>query len=212
MNINEIKELLTQKAAEVKVTIPPHDQNNKDAAPVAPPATEDKPKSKRSRGKKAEVNSDKQVAVVPSDNNIEAVVAKLLKPGIDYGMVPGCKKPSLLKAGAEKLAVHYGLRSEVEITNRIQLLEKNFISYEVRVTLRNDQGFIVSQGVGCCNNGEKKYTSSSLADVINTVIKMAKKRAFVDAVLTAAGASGLFTQDMEDIANYAADSKLEAIG
>jgi len=35
---------------------------------------------------------------------------------------------------------------------------------------------------------------------INTVLKMAKKRAYVDAILTATHASGIFTQDMEDIA------------
>ena len=39
----------------------------------------------------------------------------------------------------------------------------------------------------------------------NTVLKMAKKRALVDAVLTATAASDIFTQDLEDIsANLAA--------
>lgn len=37
------------------------------------------------------------------------------------------------------------------------------------------------------------------ADYYNTVLKMAKKRAFVDAVLTATGASDIFTQDIEDM-------------
>lgn len=37
-----------------------------------------------------------------------------------------------------------------------------------------------------------------LADYWNTVLKMAKKRALVDAVLLATGASALFTQDLED--------------
>jgi hypothetical protein len=38
-----------------------------------------------------------------------------------------------------------------------------------------------------------------LADTYNTVKKMAKKRAFVDAVLTVTGASDMFTQDVEDL-------------
>jgi hypothetical protein len=37
------------------------------------------------------------------------------------------------------------------------------------------------------------------ADYYNTVLKMGKKRAFVDAVLTATGASDIFTQDIEDM-------------
>ena len=37
------------------------------------------------------------------------------------------------------------------------------------------------------------------ADYYNTVLKMGKKRAFVDAVLTATGASDIFTQDIEEM-------------
>jgi hypothetical protein len=37
------------------------------------------------------------------------------------------------------------------------------------------------------------------ADYYNTVLKMAKKRAFVDAVLTVTAASDIFTQDVEDL-------------
>lgn len=38
------------------------------------------------------------------------------------------------------------------------------------------------------------------ADYYNTVLKMAKKRAHVDAILTATAASDIFTQDLEDMA------------
>jgi hypothetical protein len=37
------------------------------------------------------------------------------------------------------------------------------------------------------------------ADLANTILKMAKKRALVDAVLTATAASDIFTQDVEDL-------------
>jgi hypothetical protein len=37
------------------------------------------------------------------------------------------------------------------------------------------------------------------ADYYNTVLKMAKKRAHVDAILTATAASDIFTQDVEDM-------------
>ena len=50
---------------------------------------------------------------------------------------------------------------------------------------------IVSQGAG-------REENTDLADTYNTVLKMAKKRALVDATLTATAASDCFTQDLED--------------
>jgi hypothetical protein len=44
----------------------------------------------------------------------------------------------------------------------------------------------------------QREDNQDLADVYNTVIKMAKKRAMVDAVLTATAASDIFTQDIEE--------------
>ena len=53
--------------------------------------------------------------------------------------------------------------------------------------------------------GGEKVENDNPADHYNTVLKMAKKRALVDAVLTATAASDIFTQDLEDItANIAA--------
>jgi hypothetical protein len=51
---------------------------------------------------------------------------------------------------------------------------------------------IVSQPVG-------KVVNADIADVYNTVLKMAKKRALVDATITACAASDIFTQDVEDL-------------
>jgi hypothetical protein len=52
---------------------------------------------------------------------------------------------------------------------------------------------IVRQTVGRTENPD-------IADVKNTILKMAKKRAKIDAVIAATRSSGIFTQDMEDIA------------
>lgn len=46
----------------------------------------------------------------------------------------------------------------------------------------------------------EKMENPDLADQYNTVLKMAKKRALVDAVLTATAASDIFAQDLEDLA------------
>ena len=45
-----------------------------------------------------------------------------------------------------------------------------------------------------------RVENPDIADTFNTVLKICKKRAHVDAVLTATAASDLFTQDIEDIA------------
>ncbi len=60
--------------------------------------------------------------------------------------------------------------------------------------------------------GGEKVENDNPADNYNTVLKMAKKRALVDAVLTATAASDIFTQDLEDItANIAATTPAVAV-
>ncbi len=54
------------------------------------------------------------------------------------------------------------------------------------------QGWMVAKG------GEK-VENDNPADHYNTVLKMAKKRALVDAVLTTTAASDIFTQDLEEL-------------
>lgn len=48
-----------------------------------------------------------------------------------------------------------------------------------------------------CEMGEK-MENPDIADTYNTVLKMAKKRAYVDGILSATAASDIFTQDIED--------------
>ncbi len=60
-------------------------------------------------------------------------------------------------------------------------------------TKKNDSGkYMIS------TYGEKVEHDNS-ADYYNTVLKMAKKRSHVDAILTATAASDIFTQDIEDM-------------
>lgn len=58
---------------------------------------------------------------------------------------------------------------------------------------------IEAEGIGSCNSKERKYIKQDSYSIINTILKMAKKRAFVDAVLSATRSSGIFTQDIEDL-------------
>ena len=59
--------------------------------------------------------------------------------------------------------------------------------------LINRQGQVVGQGRGVAELRETSMTSANMA------VKMAEKRAYVDAVLRAAGLSQYFTQDLEDM-------------
>jgi hypothetical protein len=73
--------------------------------------------------------------------------------------------------------------------------------------LLGGKGFVPKKvdGVWMIAKGGEKVEHDNPADHYNTVLKMAKKRALVDAVLTATAASDIFTQDLEDIsANLAA--------
>jgi hypothetical protein len=82
-------------------------------------------------------------------------------------------------------------------------------SYESKYRWRwewwNSKGAPVGEGWETFRkrNGDTSYrrriANPDLADVWNTVVKMAKKRALVDAALTISGASEKFTQDVEDM-------------
>ncbi|MBV9468086.1 MAG: hypothetical protein JO316_19020 [Abitibacteriaceae bacterium] len=121
--------------------------------------------------------------------------------GEDYGVIPGTQaKPTLFKPGAEKLNAIFGLAPLVEITNRVEDWDESFVAYEVKVTLLNKRSSQVeAEGIGSCNSHERRYKSQDAANIANTVLKMSKKRALIDATLSATRASGLFTQDLEDM-------------
>ena len=68
------------------------------------------------------------------------------------------------------------------------------------MTLINKRtGIVEAEGIGNCNSREKKYRTQDAFGISNTLLKMAKKRAFTDAVLSATRSSDIFTQDMDDI-------------
>ena len=132
---------------------------------------------------------------------LQEFVRDQMVDGEDYGVIPGTgSKPTLLKPGAEKLNAIFGLAPIVEITNRVEDWDSGFVAYEVKVTLLNKRTTNVeAEGVGACNSRERKYKNQDAANIANTILKMAKKRALIDATLSATRASGIFTQDLEDL-------------
>lgn len=151
---------------------------------------------------------------------LKEFVGKQLKKGNDsdgdYSVIEGTKKPSLLKPGAEKLCQLFGLKTEMEKTEQILDHNGNFAMLTYRCTVIHIRtGEQIAQCEASCNSKEKKYATRSrwikakgkadekvveetpIYDVLNTLMKMAQKRAFVGAVIMATGASDFFTQDIE---------------
>lgn len=162
----------------------------------------EEPKPARKAKKKVEPSV---VIVEPKPEPIEVIVAKYLKAGRDYDRLPNTSKPTLFKSGAEILCGFFGFRTSAQIINRVIDVEKTFVMYESQVTVYGKDDKIVAEGIGSCNSKERKYLRGDFATQLNTILKMAKKRAYVDAILTACHASKVFTQDVEDIAAGVAD-------
>jgi hypothetical protein len=137
--------------------------------------------------------------IINSVSLVKQVSDAVMKPGVHFGTIPGCgSKPTLLKPGAEMLAMTFRLAPKYEIT--MKEYANGHREYSITTILTHMvSGQLFGQGVGSCSTMESKYKNRPVADVYNTVLKMAKKRSFVDAVLNATSASDMFTQDVEDI-------------
>lgn len=142
-------------------------------------------------------------------NQIQYLMQDVLQKGTHYDTIKGCgDRPVLLQPGAEKIALMFRFVPKYEITK--EDLGDNHREYDVTCNLLNEEGSIVGVGMGLCSTMEKKYRyrkdwqtkatveNEDIADLWNTVLKMAKKRAFVDAVRSTTAASDIFTQDIEE--------------
>lgn len=140
------------------------------------------------------------------------IMSELLEEGVDYGRIPGVKKLVLYLSGAQQLGLIFNFAPEFVIMNSVTDFSKDpvYVSYEVKCLLSNrETGIFMGEGVGSCNSYERKYRyykdkieNKDLLDKQNTYLKMAKKRAYVDAILNVTGASRLFTQDEDLIDPY----------
>lgn len=143
-------------------------------------------------------------------SNFQSVVQNNLKKDQDFGVIPGTQKPTLLKPGAEKIQMLFGVTSEYEEIERIQDYDKGFFAYTIRCTL-SQNGTKITEGMGHCNTKEKKYVKQDPFTLANTCLKMAKKRAQIDATLTIASLSEVFTQDIEDLKDFAQQEQMETM-
>lgn len=190
-------------------------------------------------------------------SEFQSFVKSYLVEGIDndFGTIPGTKKPTLFKPGADKLCEVYGLYDEYVFLSNKEDFETGLFDYVLKCVLRSRRDdSIVGTGLGSCSSYESKYRwrealrkcptcgkenirksknagegwycwkkldgcgatfkegdksvesqptgrteNPDIIDAKNTVLKMAKKRAKIDAVIGVTRSSGIFTQDMDDI-------------
>lgn len=192
----------------------------------------------------------------------------VLISGIDYGIIPGTKKPSLLKPGAERLCSAFGFAPRFNTLNATEKWDADNPLFAYRyecVLVHTASGQTVASGIGSCNSMESKYRwrkldrvcpecgeinirrsnkpprgapqgtdpgwycwkktdgcgvnfahddvritgqetgrvpNDDVFSIVNTIDKMAQKRALIAAVLIACNASGFFTQDVEDMPGF----------
>lgn len=137
-------------------------------------------------------------------------IRKALVEGTDWGRIHVVKKdtcpdgkycanpyhfskPSLWKAGAEKIAGMMGLRSTwPNLEAELDRLRSGANLILLKCELLDMGGNTVSEGIGG-RSLEADYND------VNKALKMAKKSSLIDAVLNAGGLSEVFTQDVEDM-------------
>ena len=171
----------------------------------------------------------------------------LLQHGVDYGVIPGTDKPTLLKPGAERLCSALGLAPVFETIDKVERweIEQPLFHYSISCRLVHiESGRTVATGSGSCNSMETKYRwrwlwdnqlreqginpeglttrrtktgklqyrvpNDEVFNLVNTIQKMACKRALIAAVLIGANASEFFTQDVEDLRDFT-DAEFEVI-
>lgn len=161
-------------------------------------------------------------------NLIQEVIKSVFQEGQHFGKIPGCgDKPTLLKPGAEKLITTFNLCPEVEVIDlshddviryrvicHLKTMSGKFVgdgvgecsSEEDKYKWRkivNDKEFEVTpesdRRIKQYSSYQQKQVRTNPFDLANTILKMAKKRALVDATLTRTAASDIFTQDIEDM-------------
>lgn len=130
---------------------------------------------------------------------VDEFIGNNMKAGKDYGSinVKGVQsKPSLLKPGAEKFCALFKIRPTFrKDPDTLSMLgdQPGIIAYICELV--DSRGVVVGEGRGTAKTDPKGGSDFD----INKQVKIAEKRAQIDAVLRTGGLSDFFTQDMEDM-------------
>lgn len=177
----------------------------------------------------AEVHRFSAVEIRQRVNLVQEVMQGIMKRETHYGTIPGTQKPTLYKPGAEVLCVTFRVAQEYKIEDlSIQGVARYRITCVGRHQLTggalgegvgecsSSEEKYKWRGVICKaeldatpeNLRRKKYykngntvdqVRTEPADLANTILKMACKRAMIAMTLNVTAASDIFTQDIEDL-------------
>jgi hypothetical protein len=95
-------------------------------------------------------------------NAVTEFVSRVLRSDVDYGVIPGTEKRTLLKPGAEKLTTFFGLSTRFELLERIEDWTgehhggEPFFYYLYRCRLMRGD-VLIAEGDASCNSRETKY-------------------------------------------------------
>jgi hypothetical protein len=87
----------------------------------------------------------------------------IMKKDVDFGIIPGSTKPTLLKPGAEKLRTFFGLEAPTVLVDKTEDWDKGFFSYNYRTDILVN-GRVVASCEANCNSMEKKYHYRNLPE------------------------------------------------
>lgn len=132
-------------------------------------------------------------------NEFRQFVKECMVRGVDFGASKASRgKDSLLKPGAEKIFLFFNAAVNISTHTTEDIDGRRLHTFEISLVDRGN-GTLLGDGVGSASTGEFNHKSGNLHDKDNTVMKMALKRAKVDAALNLVCGSELFTQDLDDM-------------
>lgn len=95
-------------------------------------------------------------AILQRTEKVHEIARRVMKKDVHYGVIPGTKKPSLLKPGAQVLCMTFMFKPGYFVLSSV--LEPNRVHYEIKCVLTHIPTQLeVAEGVGSASSWEKKY-------------------------------------------------------
>lgn len=146
-----------------------------------------------------------KLALLNKGDNYLATIGRReveLVRGEDFGKVGKAKSPALFKPGAEKVIWAYELLERYTLESAEENHDDSYFFYRFRCdlvkVLPDMREVVVKSGWGSANTKEGRNGTAGGYNAANNAVKMAKKRAMVDAAISIGRLSGMFTQDIEN--------------